>query len=94
MQNKKYWTSISIDGIKQALKEMPAKVRTSDKYGQQLSADVKFWEDGSASITVWNAETQQRINIGKIMISKHQDGAPAQQLDPPATDTAGFDSPF
>lgn len=94
LQDTKYWASLSIDGIKKALKETPSKAKKSDTYGEQLSVDVKFWDDGGASLSIWNKEKEERINIGKVMVSKNQDAFPAQKLDPPAGETAAFDSPF
>lgn len=97
LQDTKYWASISIDGIKKALTDAPKKVNKTEKYGQQLSADVKFWDDGGASISVSvqnSAGEWDRIHIGKMMVSKTQDTPPAQQLDPPAGSAGGFDSPF
>lgn len=93
MQEKDYWASLSIDGIKKAMTEVPAKVKDSEQYGKQLSVNVKFWDDGSASLSVWNAATSERINIGKLMISKLEKQAPAPQAAPQAS-SSPFDSPF
>lgn len=93
MQEKDYWASLSIDGIKKAMEEVPAKLKTSQEYGKQLSVNVKFWDDGSASLSVWNAATSERINIGKIMISKLNNQQAPAQAAPPAS-SSPFDSPF
>lgn len=92
MQEKDYWASLSIDGIKKAMVEVPAKVKDSDQYGKQLSVNVKFWEDGSASLSVWNAATKERINIGKLMISKLNNDQAAPAAAP--SSSSPFDSPF
>ena len=91
MQNKRYWASISIDGIKDAMSKFPQRVKSSEQYGKQLNAGVKFWEDGTASISVYDAETKQRVNIGKILINKEENAPQAPAA--PANDF-NDDAPF
>ena len=84
-KDTRYWASLSINGIKDAMAKMPNKVKDSEQYGKQVMANVKVWDDGTASISVYNAETKERINLGKILISKDQNEvaapAPASNFD-------------
>ena len=94
-KEQNYWASISIDGIKQSMTQLPSKVKTSETYGKQLMVNVKMWDDGTASLSCWDAEKKERINVGKIMISTlDNQQAPKQELNPPAAENSPFDSPF
>ena len=96
--NKKYWASINLDKIKEAKIKAGKKFKTSEQYGHQMSADVKVWDDGNASISISYQDEQgnwQRINIGSIRESKltNDYNAPANVGASPAADNS-FDSPF
>ena len=84
--NKKYWASLSLDGIGEAVKKCPKRYKTSEQYGKQLTADVKVWDDGNATVSVSYQDANgewQRINIASIRESKDQgQAAPAPAAAP------------
>ena len=96
--NKKYWASINLDEIKVAMQKAEKKFKKSEQYGHQMSADVKVWDDGNASISISYQDESgnwQRINIGSIRESKltNDYNAPANTgASAPANNS--FDSPF
>lgn len=92
--NQKLWGSLSLDEIANAKAKAPNKFKNNDKYGNQMTFDARQWDDGGISLSVSykdEAEQWQRINIGRIMVSKDQ-GQPAQQQQ--STNSGGADLPF
>lgn len=93
-KSNNYWVSLSLDGIAQAIKQVPKKYSEHEKYGKQLSADLKIWEDGTASISIWDKDKEERIRIGTVRVSQFSQ---EKQAAPAAVEQAGpadFDSPF
>lgn len=87
-----YWGSLSLDKIKEAVDKVPAKFKKDEKYGRQLMIDAKQWEDGNFSLSVYNKDTKERINIGSLRLSQFQNnGASAA---PAATTPQEDDLPF
>ena len=72
---KKYFGSLSLDGVKKAVVEVPSKVDNSEKYGKQLKVSAAMWEDGGISISLWDAETKTEIKLGNLRVSQF-DAAP------------------
>ena len=85
---KKYFGNISLDGIKQTKVELPSKFTEHEKYGNQLSVDATMFDDGGISISIWNKDTEQRIQIGNLRVSKYQIG------DVQEAEAKGADLPF
>ena len=75
---KKFFGSLSLDGIKQAVLEVPAKVDNSEKYGKQLKVSAAQWDDGGISINLWDADNKREIKLGNLRVSQF-DAAPQQQ---------------
>ncbi len=66
----KYWGTISTDKIKQVFTDIPAKVKKTEQYGTEIVVDAITFDDGNIAISVYNKETQERIHIGKLLVSK------------------------
>ena len=97
LTNKKLWGSLSLDGITQAKGQVPKRFKQSDKYGKQMTFDARAWEDGNITLSIWDAEKQERIYIGTIRLSNDQSGggSPAAAGNQPSVaDSTPFDSPF
>ena len=71
-KDTKLWGSLSLDGIAKAKKEQPNRFKNSEKYGNQMTFDAKMWDDGNTTLSVWNKDTEERIYIGTVRISKDQ----------------------
>ena len=80
---RKWSFPLSIDKIKQAMKEQPKKVTDSEKYGKTLWVDGAEFEDGGVSLSVYNSETKDRIRIsnGKLEEGQNNKPEPAGLLD-------------
>ncbi len=79
---KKLFGSLSLDGIKKAVTEVPSKVGEY-KGEKQLKVSAAEWEDGGISLTIWDAEKKESIRIGNLRISTLDDApAPKQNLEP------------
>ena len=90
---KKLFGSVSLDGIKKAVVSIPGKVQESEKYGKQLQVQGAEWEDGAISISIYNGETKESINIGRLMLSKFTDDNQGGGGAPSPADTSD-DLPF
>ena len=78
---KKYFGSLSLDGISQAVKQVSSKVDVSEKYGKQLKVSASMWDDGGVSIDIWDGDTKESIKLGNLRVSQFEDNktsAPAQ----------------
>ena len=75
---QKFFGSLSLDGIKKAVVEVSSKVDEHEKYGKQLKVQAAQWDDGAISITLWDAEKKESINLGRLMISKFDDNVTQQ----------------
>ena len=86
-----YWGSINLDKIKEAIDKVPAKLKDDPKYGKQLYIDAKQWDDGNFSLSVYNKDTKERVNLGSLRVSQfNNDSKPAA----PAASEATNDLPF
>ncbi len=64
----KYFGNLSLDGIKKAVVEIPAK-KTEYKGEQQLKVNAAMWDDGNISLSIWNAEKKEEIKLGNLRVS-------------------------
>ena len=85
---KKYFGSISLDGVKQSVVQVKDKVTTHEKYGKQLKVTASMWEDGAISIDLWDGEKKEAIKIGRLMVSTFDDNAKAESTP----NTAGVET--
>ena len=69
---KKYFGSLSLDGIKKAVTEVESKVGEY-KGEKQLKVSAAMWDDGGISITIWNGEKKESIRLGNLRISTLDD---------------------
>lgn len=83
----KFYGSISLDGIKQAVTQVPAKVTSHEKYGKEVKITAAQWDDDAISLQVYDAESKTAINIGRIMISKLDGASSSTPVD---VDNLGF----
>ena len=67
-----YFGLLNIDDLGKTIKSNPDKVVNKENYGRNLQIDGKQWEDGSISLSIYNKESKERFNIGKIFKSKFQ----------------------
>lgn len=91
MPTKKLFGSLSLDGIKQAVVQVPGKVETHEKYGKQIKVTASQWEDGAISIDLWDGEKKESIKIGRLMVSTFDDAKPEAKAQ---TAVASDDLPF
>ena len=90
MPTKKYFGSLSLDGIKKAVTEVPSKVGEY-KGDKQLKVNAAMWEDGGISINIWDGEKKEEIRIGNLRVSTLDNSAPQQSVD---TTPKSDDLPF
>ena len=89
---KKFFGNLSLDGVKKAVVEVPAKVDNHEKYGKQLKVTAAQWEDGGISISLWNAEKKEEIKLGNLRVSQFDDNKSFSA--PAATSSNEPDLPF
>lgn len=89
LTDKKLWASLSLDVLKEVITKFPHKVKNSEKFGKQVTLQAKQWDDGTISLSWWDAESGERFNIGRVMISKDQNNS-APAAAPAAFDDAPF----
>lgn len=70
---KKYFGNLNRDELAKAFKT--DKVKTTEKFGTNLTIQGAMCDDGGISLTVWNGEEKVSIKIGNLKESK--DYAPA-----------------
>ena len=85
----KLFGSLSLDGIKKVVTNVPSKVGEY-KGDKQLKVTAAQWEDDGISIEVWDAEKKESIKLGNLRVST-LDGAPQQSID---TTPKSDDLPF
>ena len=74
----KFFGSLSLDGIKQAVTEVSSKVETHEKYGKQLKVTGAQWDDNGISLQVYNPDTKESFNIGRLLVSQFEDNVTAE----------------
>ena len=75
--SQKFFGSLSLDGLKKAVTEIPTKVDNSEKYGKQLKINAAQWSDGNISIDIYNSETKESIKLGSLRVSQFDDSVPS-----------------
>ena len=91
--SEKFWGSLNLDKLKEAVLGAPSKIKEDEKYGKQLYIDAAQWEDGGISISVYDKESQQRFSIGNLRVSNFSDNADSGNKGASAS-KAGEDLPF
>ena len=86
----KLFGSLSLDGIKKVVTNVPSKVGEY-KGEKQLKVTAAQWDDNGISIEVWDAEKKEAIKLGNLRVSTLDGNAPQQSVD--TTPQAG-DLPF
>ena len=90
---KKFFGSLSLDGVKKAVLEIPNKVDNNEKYGKQLKITAAQWDDGGISIGIWDAERKEEIKLGNLRVSQFD--SPASSFSAPANNAPqANDLPF
>jgi len=75
---QKYFGSLSLDGIKKAVTEVPAKVGEY-KGEKQLKVNAAQFDDDGIALSIWDNEKKEAIKIGNLRVSTLEgNSAPAQ----------------
>ena len=64
----KLFGSLSLDGIKKAVTNVPSKIGEY-KGEKQLKVSAAQWEDDGISIELWDAEKKESIKLGNLRVS-------------------------
>lgn len=64
----KLFGSLSLDGIKKAVTQIPSKIGEY-KGEKQLKVSAAQWEDDGISIEIWDAEKKESIKLGNLRVS-------------------------
>ena len=87
---QKFFGSLSLDGIKEAVTTVPAKVDTHEKYGKQLKVNAAQWDDGGISLSLWDAENKKEIKLGNLRVSTFNDAPKVAESLKPQNDDLPF----
>ena len=62
---KKYWGSIVLEDIKEAIDKAPGALKNYNGK-RELKLDAVMFDDGAIGLSVYNIETKERIRVGSI----------------------------
>lgn len=77
---QKYFGSLSLDGVKKAVVEVPSKVGEY-KGEKQLKVSAAMFDDGGIAISIWDNEKKEAIKIGNLRVSTLDNAAPSGGAD-------------
>ena len=82
---QKYFGSLSLDGIKKAVVEIPNKVGEY-KGEKQLKVNAAMWDDGNISLSIWDAEKKEEIKLGNLRVSTLEEASAPKSIPQSNTD--------
>ena len=84
----RYWGSLGIEELRQATQLKGALKEYKGK--KELSVEAVKWEDNNISISIYDKESNSRIDLGHLKVSRYQDGGGSTDKPAETTDNLPF----
>ena len=90
---RKLFGNLSLDGIKKAVVDLPAKVGEY-KGDKQLKVSAVEFDDGGIAISIWDNEKKEAIKLGNLRLSTLDDNNASQSVSSADLSPQEEDLPF